>query len=195
MAEDDPRNRDDWPNRWPVRRRRDTSWPFDDMFPDLFDIEEEFQRMQRYMDAVFRNMLNDVPAEGGPFVYGFSITTGPDGKPHIQQFGNTLPRRGGVEQGAACIREPIVDVDETPEAFSVTAELPGVEKEDVDLILENDTLVIRAKARQCEYYKEIPLPPGLDENKIKATCKNGILDVTLPKKVKDKPKGRRIKIE
>ena len=67
-----------------------------------------------------------------PFYYGYQITVGPNGKPHVREFGNVKPgARGLVEQST--IRQPLVDtaVDEKNNTLTITAEMPGLSKEDI----------------------------------------------------------------
>ncbi len=189
MVRRSDRKREPWDDDfWPKR------WGFDSLFPSWDEIDEEFERMRRYMDSLFEAALKSGAfEEGKPFVYGFTMRVGPDGRPQIEEFGNTRPMLRTSEGG--CLREPIVDINEGPETISVTAELPGVEKEDVDLVLQDDVLIIDAKGPQCRYYKEVQLPAPVKEEGVKATCKNGILDVTLPRLKKEVPRGKRIKIE
>lgn len=104
---------------------------------------------------------------------------------------------------------PAVDVSETPEAISVTAELPGMKPEEVELHVENNYLVIRGQKkseteekkenylhRECSYgsfSRSIPLPAEVQPEQITAKYKNGILKVHLPKS--EKAMTKRISIE
>ncbi|HHF56110.1 MAG TPA: Hsp20/alpha crystallin family protein, partial [Thermoplasmatales archaeon] len=78
--------------------------------------------------------------------------------------------------------------------ISVTAEVPGVKKEDIDLEVTENTLRIKVDTKDRKYYKEVELPAEVDPKTAKATYQNGVLDVEL-KKLKPKKKGRKIKIE
>lgn len=174
------------------------------------DIEEMFRDIEEMMEREFREFTSRVPKgyvrerklpdgttirEWGPFVYGYTMTIGPDGKPIIREFGNIKP--GGVRPGFDIReeREPLVDVISTDGEVKVVAELPGVEKEDIDLRGTEDTLTISVDTPQRKYYKEIKLPAKVDVKKAKTKYKNGVLEVTLPKIEKKKPKGEPIKIE
>ncbi|HDI47054.1 MAG TPA: Hsp20/alpha crystallin family protein [Candidatus Methanomethylia archaeon] len=91
-------------------------------------------------------------------------------------------------------REPLVDVYETDNEVVVVAELPGVNKEDIQLSLYNRTLEIKAETRREEaerpyqlerrytgFYTKVSLPAEVDPSKAKATFRNGVLEVKLPK--------------
>jgi len=169
-------------------RRRFFEW---DEFFDM-DIEREFRRMEEWINRIMREFGRGEVR--GPYVYGFSMRIGPDGKPQIQEFGN-LPRRAIGELGE--YREPLVDVMENDNTISVTAELPGVNKEDIELDLsdDNQTLIIKVDTPERKYYKEVILPARVKPNKVRATYKNGILDVVFERETPKERKGKRIKIE
>ena len=192
---------DEWWSRW-FRRR----WPFRSMFFE--EIDEIFKEMEREFEDLMRRVPKDLTRERvlpdgtrvqewGPFVYGYSMTIGPDGKPKITEFGNIKP---GFGPGRPRIdireeREPLVDVLTTDNEVKVIAELPGVEKKDINLHGTEDTLTISVDTPQRKYYKEVKLPAKVDPKKAKSSYKNGVLEVTLPKKEKEKPKGEPIRIE
>lgn len=197
---------DEFWNRW-FRRRR---WPFSSFFED---IDEMFKEMERMFEREFESLTRRVPKdlvrervlpdgtkvqEWGPFVYGYSITIGPDGKPEIREFGNIKP--GMARPGKPSIsireeREPLVDVINTNGEIKIIAELPGVEKEDIKLHGTETALTISVDTPQRKYYKEVELPERVDPKQAKSTYKNGVLEVTLPKKKAEPPKGEPIKIE
>ncbi len=103
---------------------------------------------------------------------------------------------------------PSVDVTETDNAIEITAELPGVSKDDVEVDLENNVLTIRGeKKSETEekgkekylyerYYgsfqRTFSLPAPVDEGKVTAEFRNGVLKVHLEKTVQ--AKGRKIAI-
>ena len=177
------------------RRRRPSIW---DIFMDVF---EEFERIEEEFDEMFRRSIFEVPEwreieRGvkvyGPYYYGISFSIGPDGKPVIREFGNIKPTRFGprfVEE-----REPLVDVMEEDDEVVVIAELPGVEKEDIDLRCDGHELIISVDTERRKYYKQLELPAEVDPSSARASYKNGVLEVKL-KKVRPERKGERIKVE
>lgn len=105
---------------------------------------------------------------------------------------------------------PLTDVAEEDNKVIITTDLPGIEKENVELDLRDNVLVINAGKEKEEeeaekegylrkerafmrYYREIPLPDGVTEEGATAQLKNGVLTVTLPK-IKSVT-GKRILIE
>ena len=99
---------------------------------------------------------------------------------------------------------PRMDVKETKNAFEIKADLPGMKKEDIKISIEDGVLTIKGERRYEEeqkdedrYYMErafgtfsrsFTLPTKVNEKDIKATYKDGVLSITLPKAEDAKPK-------
>ena len=99
---------------------------------------------------------------------------------------------------------PAVDVFEKRDKFVAKAELPGIKEEDIDVSVVGDTLSIKGEKKgetevkeedyyRCErsygsFYRSIPLPSTVDAAKIEASFEDGVLEITLPKSAKMKPK-------
>jgi HSP20 family protein len=133
----------------------------------------------------------------GPFVYGYSVTVGPDGKPKVREFGNfkAETRMGKPYIDVKEKREPLADVMTTDSEVRVLVELPGVEKKDIKLSGTEDKLTISVDTPDRKYFKEVELPAKVDSKKATSKYKNGVLDITVPKKKEEKPKGEAINIE
>lgn len=204
---------DDLPEWFKKRKKRN---PF---FGNWFfgDIEDMMKEMEEIMERNFEQFRTQIPEEmkrerklpdgstvpeWGPFVYGYSMTIGPDGKPKIREFGNVKPSNEpeGCGLNQPCIdvkqeREPLVDIVDIDAEIKVIVELPGVAKEDIKLSGTEDTLTISVDNHQRKYYKEIEIPAKIDPKKAKSSYKNGVLEVTLPKVAEKKPSGEQIKID
>lgn len=102
---------------------------------------------------------------------------------------------------------PPVDIFETDDALTVVVDLPGVAMESVDIRVEDSILTIKGRAdynpkadllRQefslQGYYRQFQLSDEVDQDKISAESKNGVLTITLPKAEKSKPKQIKVKI-
>jgi len=92
-------------------------------------------------------------------------------------------------------REPLVDVLPENGTICIIAEVPGIEKDDIKLNCTERSLMISIDTEKRKYYKEIDLPDVIDPKVSKASYRNGVLEVTLTKRKKEKPKGESIKIE
>jgi len=166
-------------------------------FPEFFaEFEKEFARMQGMVEQMMQDAMKHAqsPQRGEPFVYGFSMRVGPDGVPRLQPFGSAAKDvpTVGLESGS---REPLSDVIEGDQDVSITVELPGVEKQDVNLHVAEETVSVRVEKGRNRYHKEIALPAPVVASSAKATFKNGILDLVLRKQELPKDQGQRVDIE
>jgi len=168
-----------------------------------------FREMEKMMEKEFKNFTEKVPKdyvkerklpdgrtvrEMGPFVYGYSMKIGPDGKPEIRQFGNIKKSLKGPQVKNE--REPLVDIVETNTEVRVVTELPGVEKTDIKLHGTEDSLTVSVNTPQTKYYKEVTLPTKVKVKEAKSSYKNGVLEVVFPKaETQKEPKGESIDIE
>ena len=92
-------------------------------------------------------------------------------------------------------REPLTDIIDADDSVRVIVELPGVEKNDIKLSGTDDRLTIAVETPERKYFKEVELPAKVDVKKAKSAYKNGVLDITVPKKKEEKAKTRTIDIE
>ncbi|RLE61793.1 MAG: Hsp20/alpha crystallin family protein, partial [Thermoprotei archaeon] len=84
---------------------------------------------------------------------------------------------------------------EEEDVIRIVADIPGVEKEKIDIEATEDTVVISASNEDRRYYKEVRLPAPVKPETAKATYRNGVLTITIEKKEKIKRRGFRIKID
>jgi HSP20 family protein len=103
---------------------------------------------------------------------------------------------------------PNVEVSETDKEIRVTAELPGLEEKDVEVMLDDDVLTLRGERRSeaddmdrqfserfyGRFERRIALGTEVDEGKVEARFKNGVLTVTMPKTERAQSKAKRIAI-
>lgn len=123
-----------------------------------------------------------VKKEIGPFVYGYSVTIGPDGKPVVREFGNVKGGEGKPWKAIQDKREPLVDVVSSGKEIRVIAEMPGVRKEDINVTVNEKAMTISVDTEDRGYYKELDLPGVVDPKGAKSNYNNGILEVTIPVK-------------
>ena len=162
---------------------------FDDEFDRLF------QRMSRsFMD--FDDVFEDVKRAGGttlgPYYYGYSVTVGPNGKPQVKEYGNVRP---GLLP-TADTREPLVDtlVDDKEGILKLVAEMPGVDKKDISIVVEGNKVNIDAEHGDKKYHAKVPIRNKIDPDSAKASYTNGILEVQFKLKEDEKPKGKTVEV-
>ena len=99
---------------------------------------------------------------------------------------------------------PAVDIYEEPERIVLRAEIPGVSREDIEVQLENGTLTLRGEKKQEKevdsgnaqrierfygtFSRSFVLPTSVSADRIRATCKDGLLEVIVPKAEDAKPR-------
>jgi HSP20 family protein len=156
--------------------------------------DSEFDRIFKKMSSSFFN-IDDIfeefkgnGSESGPFFYGYTMTVGPDGKPVVQEYGNAKPGLPATSD----TREPLVDtiVDEKEKVVKLIAEMPGVEKSDVKIVVENS-----AEHDEKKYHVRVPVQHKVDENSAKASYKNGVLQIVFKLAKEEKPKGKTVEVE
>lgn len=178
---------------WSARRRR--GFPFGPWaFPD---IDEMMKEMERAFSEQFKELEKDLPKnlvrestgpdgsvkkEIGPIVYGYSVTIGPDGKPVVREFGNVRKGAGTPWKEIQDKREPLVDVVSSSKDVRVIVEMPGVNKEDIDVTLTDRSVTISVDTENRKYFKELDLPELVDPKGARSIYNNGVLEITLPLK-------------
>jgi len=146
--------------RWWRRRRR-----FDPWFGDLF---EEADRMDRIMDDMIRQ------------AFGNPVERGKARRRYVYQFGDSHPADSGGSQ-ISKEYEPLVDVFSEETSVVVVAELPGVDKDCIEVHATEDKVTISVDSPQRSYYRELDLPARVDPKSSVASYKNGVLQVRLKK--------------
>lgn len=105
---------------------------------------------------------------------------------------------------------PNINVYDRKNEVVIKAELPGVEKDNIDLTITKDSITLKGESKKDEEVKEedyysreinygsfvrtIALPSEVESEKAKATFKNGVLEVVLPKKEEAKPKEIKVQV-
>jgi HSP20 family protein len=125
-------------------------------------------------------------------------------------FEQTLSRSRSEEGIAASTWTPTVDIYETPETIVLKAELPGLSREDIEIQIRDNALTLKGERRfakdvQQENYLRIEraygafqrsftLPATIQQDKIRAVFRDGVLELTLPKAEEAKPKKIAIEV-
>lgn len=154
----------------------------------VWDIFEEMRKMQEEMDRLFSDFFAHPYRQLGP---GKAV------------------ERVEPEGRMPSLRKAFTDVQETDREVIVTAELPGMNREDIELHVTAENLEVKAQKKEehkeekegyraygrrySGFYRNIPLPTAIQPDDAKATYKNGVLEVILPKK--EVSESRKLKID
>lgn len=117
---------------------------------------------------------------------------------------------GPQEASTSSVWAPLVDIHEDKEAVTITAELPGLKRDDVKINIEEGTLTIRGERKfenetkkknyfriersYGSFYRSFSLPSTVQADKVKANMKDGVLEIYIPKKEEAKPKEIEIQV-
>ena len=157
--------------------------------------DTEFDRLFRRLAQMDMGGLpgadEDACCVPGPRYYGRVVTVGPDGRPVVKEYGNVRP--GPRDPGA---REPAVDtiVDEKEKVVKLIAEMPGVEKADVKIVVDGRTVDLSAERDGKKYRARVAIERKFDGDGARATYKNGILQIVF-KLLEDGPAGKTVEVE
>lgn len=113
--------------------------------------------------------------------------------------------------GSFGVASPSVDIRERDKEFEVTAELPGLDEKDIEVLLSNGSLTLKGEKKEEKekkgkgYYlserrygafeRTLPVPPGVNAAKIAADFEKGVLTVHLPKLMAAAKKPRKVKVK
>jgi HSP20 family protein len=127
-----------------------------------------------------------------------------------RMFARPATRTNGKETMVVADWTPTVDISETDGEYQIKAEIPDVKKEDVKVTLEDGVLTIQGERKQEKeekgkkyhriersygsFVRSFSLPDVIDEEKVKAEFKDGVLSLHLPKSEKAKPKAIEVKV-
>lgn len=119
-------------------------------------------------------------------------------------FNGITPRTKRDEEYESAVWSPVVDIMEDADKFSLSFDLPGVDKKDVKMKFSENTLTVSGERRSEEetkdatchrvervygkFYRSFTFPSMVNADKISAAYRDGVLTVTVPKAEESKPK-------
>ncbi len=125
-------------------------------------------------------------------------------------FEETVSRSRAQEGIAASTWSPAVDIYETLDTIVLTAELPGLTREDIEIEIRDNTLILKGERRLAKdvqeenylrieraygvFQRSFTLPATIQQDKIRAVFKDGVLELTLPKADGARPKKIAIEV-
>jgi HSP20 family protein len=155
----------------------------------LDELEHYFESFQKEVEGAVKNNILGGDKRSWPFVAGFSFNVGPEGKPSVQVFGNNPIGGGGY-------RSPINEqvVDEKSGTLRILLEMPGVEKQDINVESTEDSAVIKAEKGERKYRAELHLNEPVRPESGKAEYKNGMLEISFSLKDKANKGFKRVNV-
>ena len=156
---------------------------------DIFEaMEKMIEELQNDVEQSFKELQNFGDFESRPLIYGFTMSLGPDGEPVVRTFGDKEIKTG--------CREPVYEqfVKTDTDELIVTVEMPGIDRDDIELNVSDSKLIIATPNVERRYKADIDLKVQVDPQSAKASYRNGILSVTLRVKGKSN-KGIKISVE
>ena len=152
--------------------------------------------------TMMRRMMEDMDRLFSPFA---TTQQAPRGQQGLQRGGQRA-----LQPLSRGLWAPQVELFERGSNLVVRAELPGLSREDVDVEVDDDTLVIRGERHNDvedehdgyyrsersygSFFRAIPLPEGVDASSCNASFKDGVLEVTLPKPTPQLSKAKKINV-
>ncbi|MFX1371755.1 MAG: Hsp20/alpha crystallin family protein [Promethearchaeota archaeon] len=150
-----------------------------------------FQRMDRYFNDLTRGYFDD-------WYWPFSLK-------------RTRPLSLGATEIEPLFRTPLTNITEDESSFNIEVEIPGLQKKDIEIIIQEGTLeikgetkeekkeekegvLIRREFRSSRYYRSFSLPENSDEDGIEANLDKGVLKIRIPKKEIERKEKKEIKI-
>lgn len=119
-------------------------------------------------------------------------------------FEDAVTSRGEEKDMISSTWAPSVDIYETENALVLTAEVPGVDENNIEIKIEDNTLILKGERKfeketneenyhriersYGSFYRSFTIPRNVDQEKIRAEHENGVLRINMPKKPESKPK-------
>ena len=124
---------------------------------------------------------------------------------------STLPGDAGKEIMTTADWAPVVDISETNDEYLIKAELPGIEKKDIKVTINEGVLTMHGERKQEKeekgkrfhriersygsFVRTFSIPDDVDETRVKAEHKDGMMYLHMPKSEKAKPKSIEVKVD
>jgi len=158
-------------------RRRSPFDLVDDEFDLLFDELLRMPGIREKIDEMIDEIFNEIDMPNR-IVHGLCIEIDADGKASIREFGVHPLKQLDTKIKK---RKIVTDIIEDDKEVAVTVDIPGVEKEDIDINVTKDSLEITVDNPKRKYHEHLVLPCSVKPDTLKSSYKNGVLDVTIKK--------------
>jgi len=156
----------------------------------LAELDRYFDEFEKTMQDTIRAAIDSgTAAVSKPVVSGVAMGFGPEGKPSVQFFGDRMVGPNGY-------RTPIYEqsMDESHGTLRLTVELPGVEKENIEVSAREGSVLITAEKEERRYRVDVPVIREVDVESAAATFHNGILSLSFSIRDKNNKGYRRVSV-
>jgi len=155
----------------------------------LDELDRYFEDFENDVQDAIRDRLAGTKLFAKPFVAGFQMRIGPEGKPSIQFFGDN-PQQG---DGA---RSPLTEqiMDEKAGILRLVMDMPGVEKSDIQVTATEDSASVKAERGPRKYGAQVAFTVKVDPDTGKAEFKNGVLEISFSLRDKANKAYRRVNV-
>ena len=129
----------------------------------------------------------------------------------LDEFENEFNRLFDIGHPRKNVWNPAIDLSETEDGYLIEADLPGLNKDDIELTIEDNVVTLKGERKQTQkvegrgYYcyerrhgnfqRSFKLPAGVDAKKVLANFEDGVLHVEIPKLEEAKPKRIEVKVK
>ncbi|MDV3244134.1 MAG: Hsp20 family protein [Nitrososphaerales archaeon] len=155
----------------------------------LDELERYFEELEKNIQDAVRERIPGTKFFSKPFVAGFQMRIGPEGKPSVQFFGDSPQHGDGF-------RAPMTEqmVDEKTAALRLVLDMPGVEKKDIDISATGATVVVKAERENRRYKAEIALKTQVEPDSGRAEYRNGVLEISFSLRDKTNKGFKRVNV-
>lgn len=149
---------------------------FGGLLKGLGDLIQNFATIEEKRETKIERRGEYPLGSRGKAMYGFTMNLGMGNK--IEEFGNISREENKIMIKES--RDPMVDLFEEEEEIRIIIEIPGVEREDIQIKVEDSLFLLKAARGDYKYKKEIILSRPVQKESVSSKYKNGLLTVTLP---------------
>ena len=155
----------------------------------LDELDKYFEEFEKDIQNFARNSISATRVAAEPYIAGFSFRVGPEGRPHVQFFGDSPLRHNGF-------RIPMNEqlLEEKNNTLRVVLDMPGVDKGDILVDATDDRLIVTAERESRKYKAEIDLKAKVQPDSGMAEYKNGVLEISFSLRDKANKGYKRVNI-
>ncbi|MDV3276907.1 MAG: Hsp20 family protein [Nitrososphaerales archaeon] len=155
----------------------------------LDELDRYFEEFEKDIQEAVREGISGSKIFSKPFMAGFQMRLGPEGKPSVQFFGDNPQHADGY-------RVPLTEqaLDLKNGVLRLVLDMPGVEKGDIEISATDGNAMLKAERDGRKYRAEIQLKAQVEPESGKAEYRNGVLEISFSLKDKANKGSRRVNV-